>query len=265
MKCVLTIAGSDSSGGAGIQADLKVFAALGVYGTCAVTAVTAQNSLGVQKVSKAPPRTVAAQIDSVARDIGVDACKVGMLYSAQVVRVVAERIRRREIGNVVIDPVIFAKDGSRLLLARAVERLRRELIPECTLVTPNLVEAGELARTEVTDLESAREAARIIRDLGASWVLVKGGHLQADPIDVLYDGQTFVEYAGTRIGARPLHGSGCILSAAIAARLALGDSVPDAVRFAKDYVTAAIKDSVKIGKGGLWYYTGSTRGDQHEV
>jgi hydroxymethylpyrimidine/phosphomethylpyrimidine kinase len=257
VKRVLSIAGSDSSGGAGVQADLKVFADLGVYGLSVITAVTAQNSRGVQKVNKVPPRIVAAQIDSVTRDIGTDACKIGMLYSEQNVSTVAERIDRREIPNVVLDPVIYAKDGTRLLLSKAVQRMRRALIPRCTLVAPNLREAAELSKREVTDTESAKEAAKAIRDLGCRFVLIKGGHLEGEPIDLLYDGEGFIEFTGKRIADKSLHGTGCILSAAIAARLALGDSVPDAVKSAKDFVASAIKNSVKLGKGGLWYYSGS--------
>lgn len=256
MISVLTVAGSDPSGGAGVQADLKVFADLGVYGLSAVTAVTAQNSTGVQKVNTVPPRIVAAQIDSVTRDFGVKACKIGMLYAYQVVGVVAERIERRDIPNVVLDPVIFAKDGTRLLLAKGVTRLRRWMIPRCTLVSPNLVEAGELTKREVVTLNDAKEAARIIHDFGAPYVLIKGGHLEGEPIDILYDGEGFVDYPGKRVEGRNMHGTGCVLSAAIAGRLALGDSVPEAVRFAKDYVEFAIKNSVMLGKGELWYYTG---------
>lgn len=257
MRRALTIAGSDSSGGAGIQVDLRIFADIGVYGLSAVTAVTAQNSRGVQKINKVPPRIVAAQIDSVTRDIGVDACKIGMLYAHQVVDRVAERIARCEIPNVVLDPVIFAKEGTRLLLAQGVQRMRRNLISRSTLVTPNLTEAGELAKREVANLADAKEAARIIHGFGAAYVLVKGGHLDGEPIDLLFDGTEFVEYPGKRVAGKDMHGTGCVLSAAITARLALGDSVPDAVHFAKDYVTRSINNSIKLGKGGLWYYAGA--------
>jgi hydroxymethylpyrimidine/phosphomethylpyrimidine kinase len=256
VKVALTIAGSDSSGGAGIQADLKAFADSGVYGVTAITAVTAQNSLGVQKVNEVPPRIVAAQIDSVTRDIGVDACKIGMLYSQQVVSVVAERIARRSIPNVVLDPIIFAKDGTRLLHARAVQRMKRYLIPACTLVTPNLAEAGILAGLEVNNTDSAKDAARVIYNFGVKFVLIKGGHFANDPVDLLFDGTGFIEFYGKRVQDKDLHGTGCILSAAIASKLALGYSVPDAVGFAKDFITRALKNSFKFGKGKLWYYTG---------
>ncbi len=256
MKHVLTIAGSDPSGGAGIQADLKVFADLGLYGLSAVTAVTAQNSVGVQKINTVPPRIILAQIDSVVRDIGADACKIGMLFSPQVVGLVAERIERRSIPNVVLDPVIFAKDGSRLLLAKGVQRLRRFLIPKCTLVSPNLAEAGELTKRRVIDTDSAKDAAKALFDMGTPYVLIKGGHLAGEPVDLLYNGAEFTEFRGERIEGRNMHGTGCTMSAAIAARLAIGDTVPEAVRFAKDYVASAIKNSVKLGKGGLWYFSG---------
>lgn len=256
MSRALTIAGSDPSGGAGIQADLKVFTDLGVYGLSVITAVTAQNSKGVQKVVKMPPRAITAQIDSVTTDIGADACKIGMLYAYQAVNEVAERIRRREIRNVILDPVIYAKDGTRLLLARGVYRMKRALIPLCTLVSPNLVEAGELSGITVTDLESAKEAARVIHGFGARFVLIKGGHFEGEPVDLLYDGESFMEYSGKRIEGKSMHGTGCIMSAAIAAELAKGSTVPDAVRFAKCYVASAIESSIKLGRGGLWYFSG---------
>lgn len=256
LKRALTIAGSDSSGGAGIQADLKVFADLGVYGLSAITAVTAQNSRGVQKVNSVPPRIVSAQIDSVTTDIGVNSCKIGMLFAHQLVAVVAERIERRSIPNVILDPVIYAKDGTRLLLAQGVRRMRRFLIPKCTLVAPNIVEAAELSGRPVNDLNDARDAAKTIFDFGTPYVLIKGGHLEGEPVDLLYDGSSFTEFPGYRIADRSLHGTGCIMSAAIAARIALGDNVVDAVAFSKEYVTAAIKNSVKLGKGGHWYFVG---------
>lgn len=260
MRRALTIAGSDSSGGAGIQADIKVFTDIGVYGLSAVTAVTAQNSEGVQKVNKVPPRIVAAQIDAVTRDIGVDACKIGMLYSEQTVSIVAERITRRKIPKVVLDPVIFAKDGTRLLLNNAVHRMKRQLIPCCLLVMPNLAEAGVLAKSDVDDIDSAKEAAKVIHGMGAEYVLVKGGHLSGEPVDLLFDGEGFIEYPGTRVEGRVMHGTGCVLSAAITARLAARNSVQDAVKYAKDYVTSAIKNSIKLGKGGLWFYAGAGHG-----
>ena len=248
---VLTIAGSDSSAGAGIQLDLKVFERLGVYGMTVVTAVTAQNTLGVQKVEKVAPRIIAAQIDSVARDIGVDACKIGMLYHETAVDAVAERIDRREIPNVVLDPVIMAKDGTRLLSAKGVDRMKRRLIPRSLVVTPNAMEAGILAKMPVTSLDDLREAAAAIRGFGCRYVLAKGGHLAGELVDILYDGEVFLELPGTRVEGTPVHGTGCAFSAALAARIALGDSVPDAARFAKTFVAELIQSAVKLGKGNL--------------
>ncbi len=255
---VLTIAGSDSSGGAGIQADLKVFADLQVYGLCAVTAVTAQDSRGICKINKVPPRIIAAQIDAVMRDIGADACKIGMLYSPQAVSAVAGRIARREIRNVVVDPVVFAKDGTRLLCSRAVKRMRLELLPKSLLVTPNLADAAELAGFTVANIAEMREAAKKISDFGADSVLVKGGHLNGDPIDLLYDGMDFTEILGKRVEGPLMRGTGCILSAAIAARIALGDKVLDACVFAKKYVENLIQKSIPMGKGKTSFFAGWT-------
>lgn len=260
LKRVLTIAGSDSSGGAGVQADMRVFAEMGVYGMCAVTAVTAQNSLGVQKVEKIAPRIVAAQIDSCVRDIGVDACKIGMLYSHQIVNSVSERLRRREIKRVVLDPVTFAKDGTRLLLSKAVDCMKRQLLPLCELVAPNLEEAGLLSGIEVKDVSSAVDAAKAIFAMGSKNVLVKGGHFAGEPVDILFDGENVHRFSGRRIEGRVMHGTGCVLTAAIAARLALGESVYDAVKFAKDYVEQAIRSSVELGKGRLYYFNGTGGG-----
>ena len=251
IRRVLTIAGSDPSAGAGVQLDLKVFERLGVYGMTVVTAVTAQNTLGVQRIEKVSPTTIAIQIDSVARDIGVDACKIGMLYHETVVDTVAERIDRREIPNVVLDPVIMAKDGTRLLSAKGVHRMRHRLIPASLVVTPNAEEAGILAEMPVKGLDDLREAAAVIQGFGCQYVLAKGGHLAGEAVDVLYDGESFLELPGTRIEGTPVHGTGCAFSAALAARIALGDSVPDAARFAKGLVAELIKSAVKIGKGNL--------------
>jgi hydroxymethylpyrimidine kinase/phosphomethylpyrimidine kinase len=252
MKVALTIAASDSSGGAGIQADLAVFRELGVYGVCAVTNVTAQNSLGVHKINKVPPRIVAAQIDAVTRDFAVAACKIGMLYSPQAVDLVAERISRREIPNVVLDPVIEAKNGEILLTEPAIKRMKRSLLSKATLVTPNASEAQILTGIEVTDPASARDAAKALLEMGAHAALVKGGHIEGEPIDVLYDGRDFAEFAGKRI-EKTMHGAGCALSAAIAARLALGDDLRSAIAIAKDFVSRAIEQSVRLGKGQMTY------------
>ena len=248
---VLTIAGSDSSAGAGIQLDLKVFERLGVYGMTAVTAVTAQNTQGVQKIHKVPPRIISAQIDSVVRDIGVDACKIGMLYDPTAVDVVAERIARREIPNVVLDPMLAAKDGTLLIAHKGIRRMKRFLIPKALVVTPNAQEAEMLSGMPVRKLGDLKQAAAVIHDLGCRYVLAKGGHLEGEPVDVLFDGQDFIELPGIRIKGTPVHGTGCALSAAIAARLALGDSVMEAAKFAKDLVADLIKSAVKLGRGSL--------------
>lgn len=246
---ILTIAGSDPSAGAGVQADLRVFGRLGCYGMTALTAVTAQNTVGVQKIHKVPPRIIAAQIDSVMRDIGADACKIGMLYSEQAVDVVADRIHRREIPNVVLDPVIAAKDGARLLSSKGIERMKRRLIGQCLVVTPNAVEAGILAGVDVRSLEDLKHAAQAIHEFGCRYVLAKGGHLDGEPVDVLYDGDGFAEFRALRIEGTPVHGTGCAFSAALAARIALGHDVSSAAQFAKNLVAELIGSAARLGKG----------------
>ena len=253
MKIALTIAASDSSCGAGVQVDLAVLRECGVYGVCAVTNVTAQNSRGVHKICKAPPRIVAAQIDAVTRDFHVDACKVGMLFSPRMVDLVAERIHRRQIPNVVLDPVMRAKNGEELLRPAAVKRMIRSLIPKATLVTPNAQEAELLTGVCVVDNKSARAAAKALVDMGARYALVKGGHVKGEPVDVLFDGREFHEFTGKR-QEKVMHGTGCVLSAAIAAKLALGDDVVSAVEFGKGYVSKAIERSVRLGKGEMEYF-----------
>lgn len=250
---VLTIAGSDSSAGAGVQADLRVFERLGCYSTTVVTAVTAQNTIGVQKIHKVPPRIIAAQIDSVMRDIGANACKIGMLYAEQAVDVVVDRIDRREIPNVVLDPVIAAKDGTHLLSSKGIDRMKRRLIRRCLVVTPNAVEAGVLAGMEVRSLDELRHAAQVIHGFGCRYVLAKGGHLEGEPVDLLFDGREFTEFPALRIESTPVHGTGCAFSAALAARIAVGSDVPSAAGFAKDFVTDLIKSAVKLGKGSLLF------------
>ena len=255
MRVALTIAASDSSCGAGIQVDLAVFREIGVYGTCAVTNITAQNSQGVQKISKVPPRIVTAQIDSVTRDFDVAACKIGMLYSPQNVEIAAERIGRREIPNVVLDPMISAKNGEALLTGPGIKRLKRRLIPKVTLITPNADEATILTGIEVRDRSSARDAAGALVAMGAKAALIKGGHIDGQPVDVLFDGTDFNDFPGKRLN-KNMHGTGCVLSAAIAARLALGDHLMAAVTYAKQYVTQAIRRSQRLGKGRMDYFIG---------
>ncbi len=255
MRVALTIAASDSSSGAGIQLDLAVFREIGVYGVCAVTNVTAQNSLGVHKVNKVPPSIVAAQVDAVTRDFNVSACKIGMLYSPQTVSLVAERLSRREVPNVVLDPVMRAKNGEVLLTEPAIKRMKRLLIPNVALVTPNAEEARVLTGVVVADVATASEAAKALVEMGAGAALVKGGHIQGEAVDVLYDGADVFQFAGRRLD-KTMHGTGCALSAAIAARLSLGDDLPAAVSAAKEHVTQAIENSISLGKGKMQFYCG---------
>ncbi len=245
----LTIAGSDSGGGAGIQADLKTFSALGVFGMSALTAVTAQNTTGVYAVHEIPPEVVAAQIDAVVTDIGVDAAKTGMLSSAAIIEAVADRIRAHRIHHLVVDPVMVAKSGAPLLHPEAQQALRTQLLPLALVVTPNLHEAQALAGRDIRSLGEMKEAARRIRDLGPRYVLVKGGHLAGDPVDVLYDGEAFTELSALRIPTKHTHGTGCVLSAAIAAYLARGLQPPEAVREGKAFVTKAIEAGLPLGNG----------------
>lgn len=245
----LTIAGSDSGGGAGVQADLKTFAALGVYGMSAITALTAQNTVGVQGVLEIDPEFVSAQIHAVVSDIGVDAVKTGMLASAAIIARVAEDLRALAIETLVVDPVMVAKSGDPLLRADAIQSLIRELLPLALVVTPNLHEASALTRLEVVDASSMREAARKIHGMGPRAVVVKGGHLAGRPMDLFYDGRRFVELSNTRHETPHTHGTGCTFASAIAAGLARGLELPDAVKQAKDYVTGAIREGLAIGRG----------------
>lgn len=246
----LSIAGSDSGGGAGIQQDLKTFQALGVWGMTAVTAITVQNTTGVSGVVEVPPETVAAQIAAVASDIGVDAAKTGMLASAPIIEAVARAVRDHEIDRLVVDPVFISKHGDALLRADAVEALRTEVIPLALVVTPNAHEAGELAGIEVRTRDDQVEAARVILGLGARAVLVKGGHLEgAEAVDVLATAHGVVQIGGPRFETPNTHGTGCMLSAAIAAGLAKGLGLEPAVREAKRFVTGAIEHALALGKG----------------
>ncbi len=246
---VLTIAGSDSGGGAGIQADLKTFSALGTFGMTAITAITAQNTTGVYAVHEIPPEVVASQIDAVASDIGVDAAKTGMLSSAAIIEAVAERVRHHKIPNLVVDPVMVAKSGAPLLRPEARQALREKLLPLAAVVTPNLPETEALLGRPVRDVAAMREAAQALRDLGPRTVLVKGGHLSGDPVDVFCHEEGCEELWAERVPSRHTHGTGCVLSAAIAAYLARGLTVRDAVRRGKEFVTEAIRTGLPLGKG----------------
>jgi hydroxymethylpyrimidine/phosphomethylpyrimidine kinase len=244
----LTIAGSDSGGGAGIQADLKTFAAHGVYGTSAITAVTAQNTREVIAVAEVPEEVVAAQIDSVLEDIGAGAIKTGMLSSARIVSTVAERIEAWGIPTVV-DPVMVSKSGNFLLAPEAVSAVKRQLIPASLIVTPNHHEAAVLTGIEITSDDDAREAARSLADMGARIVVIKGGHRPGAPIDLVFDGTAFGELSAERIETENTHGTGCTYSAAIAANLALGFGPLESIARAKLYLTEALRTSYRVGGG----------------
>jgi hydroxymethylpyrimidine/phosphomethylpyrimidine kinase len=249
----LTIAGSDSGGGAGIQADLKTFAALGVYGASVLTALTAQNTQRVSAIHDVPAEFVTAQIDAVFSDLAVGAVKIGMLARAPVIEAVAAGLDRWKATNVVLDPVMIATSGDRLLAPEAIDALKRELLPRANLVTPNLPEAAALLGDEVAADERAMEAQALrILALGAKAVLIKGGHGEsAESADLLFDGSSSTRFAVKRIATRNTHGTGCTLSAAIAAGLAKGQDLATAARAAKDYVTKAIAaaDRLAIGQG----------------
>jgi hydroxymethylpyrimidine/phosphomethylpyrimidine kinase len=245
----LTIAGSDSSGGAGIQADLKTFHSFGVYGTSAITAVTAQNTLGVVGVHAIPLDQVRAQIEAVVSDLHPAACKTGMLATADLVATVAAEIRRHGLRNYVLDPVMVATSGDRLLAEDAVESVIRELLPLATLVTPNLHEAAILADMPVRSLVDMRIAAERIRRLGASAVLLKGGHLEHEAVDILLDEHGERLWRRHHVDTPHTHGTGCTLSAAITACLASGDSLPDSIEHAVRYVAKAIALAPGLGHG----------------
>jgi hydroxymethylpyrimidine/phosphomethylpyrimidine kinase len=247
---VLTIAGSDSGGGAGIQADLKTFLAHGVHGMSAITAVTVQNSIGVQGFYELEPRAVFEQIESVATDIGVDAAKTGMLASAPVMEAVADACERFAIPNLVVDPVAVSKHGDLLLRPDALETMRRRILPLATVATPNLGEVEQLTGVRVERRADMLQAAGAVRALGPRWALIKGGHLPGpEAVDLLFDGEEQVWLEAARIDTPHTHGTGCTLSSAIAANLALGLDVVTAVREAKAYLTGAIAGGFPLGKG----------------
>jgi hydroxymethylpyrimidine/phosphomethylpyrimidine kinase len=245
----MTIAGSDSGGGAGIQADLKTFAALGVYGTSALTAITAQNTIGVTGVHEIPTDIIAAQIEAIITDIGADAVKTGMLSSSAIVEVVAQELKRHRVEALVIDPVMVAKSGDPLLQQEAVEALRAKLVPLAAVVTPNIPEAEVLTGLKITSLDDMRLAAEKIIEMDVRGVVVKGGHLVGPATDLFYDGSRFQEFTAPRIDTKNTHGTGCTFASAIAAGLARRLSVIDSVAQAKEYVTEAIRRSFPIGQG----------------
>jgi hydroxymethylpyrimidine/phosphomethylpyrimidine kinase len=246
---VLTVAGSDPSGGAGIQADIKTFTSLKVYGMAVITALTAQNTVGVNAVLDVSPEFVSLQLDAVLSDIAPAAVKTGMLANTAIIEVVAGKLRQYGVSRLVLDPVLAASSGASLLDPAAVDTFKSALIPLALLITPNTEEAAVLTGSDVHSLRGMEEAARRLVDIGASYALIKGGHLEGDPVDVLYDGVSFTQYTATRITTSDVHGTGCVLSAAIAAYLATGFSIEEAVGSAKRFVTESIRRGLRIGRG----------------
>ena len=246
---VLTIAGSDSGGGAGIQADLKTFAALGVYGTSAITAITAQNTQQVTQVLELPPDLVAAQIDAVVSDIGADAVKTGMLASAEIIEVVAAKAREHNLQPLVVDPVMVAKSGDRLLREDAMQALRERLLPLATVLTPNLPEAEALLGRRLSSWDDIREGAKELVSMGAQAVVIKGGHREGPATDLFYDGQGFHEFTAGRVDTANTHGTGCTFASAIAAGLAKGTDLRGSVALAKAFVTKALQSAYPVGHG----------------
>lgn len=249
MKRILTVAGSDSGGGAGIQADLKAITVLGGYGMSVITALTAQNTMGVQGVHAVPIDFIARQLDSVLSDIGADAVKTGMLATPEIVETVSDGIKRYNIKILVVDPVMVAKSGDTLLGEDARETLKSVLLPLATVVTPNLPEAMVLCKSSVDTIDEMHDAARRIHDLGPPYVVIKGGHMQGRPVDLLFDGENFHTFDAPRLNQRNTHGTGCTFSAALATNLANGLAIVDAVGKAKEFITRAIAAGLDIGSG----------------
>lgn len=249
MKHCLTIAGSDSCGGAGLQADLKAFSAHGTYGMSVITAVTAQNTQGVFDVQDINPSVIAHQIEAIFDDIEVDAIKIGMVSQPQTIEIIAQTLKKYPLPPLVIDPVMISKSGYDLLQPEAKKALIEILLPMATLITPNLPEAEVIVGYKIDDLESMKRAAIDLHKLGCQYVLVKGGHLANDATDVLYDGNEFYIFEGKRFETINTHGTGCTISSAIAANLAKGYHVKDAVGLAKAYIEKAIQHGFSIGRG----------------
>ena len=248
---VMTIAGSDSGGGAGIQADLKTFAAHGVHGASAIAAITAQNTMGVSAVQEIELEIITAQIDAVVEDMCPVAVKTGMLSSPDIVRLVAQKALGYDWKTLVVDPVMVSSSGARLLRDEAIETYRRDLLPLATVATPNIPEAAELAGISISSSDDSREAARVINDFGVNYVIVKGGHLETSgqSVDLLYDGDSFTECALPWINSTSNHGTGCTFASALAARLALGDQIQTAFSSAKKYVWEAMNNAYAVGEG----------------
>ncbi|MEK3989998.1 MULTISPECIES: bifunctional hydroxymethylpyrimidine kinase/phosphomethylpyrimidine kinase [Robertmurraya] len=251
VKKALTIAGSDSGGGAGIQADLKTFQELDVYGMSVITAVTAQNTTGVQGVYKVPLEGIQEQLQSIAEDLRPDAIKTGMLFNSDTIDAVSRFIEFYEMKHVVVDPVMIAKGGASLLQNEAVKALKEKLLPLATIVTPNIPEAEVLTGIKIVTMDDRKQVAKLLHIMGAKTVMIKGGHDQGreEMIDLLYDGQQFHTFSSNRIPTKNTHGTGCTFSAAITAQLAKGSSVVQAVKVAKDFIQAAIEEDLHIGSG----------------
>ena len=247
---VLTIAGSDPSGGAGIQADLKAFSANGVFGMSVLTSITAQNTCGVSSVFHLPPDVIEAQLDAIFSDIPVKSIKAGMLATPDIIAAVSNKLATQTIEHLVVDPVMVAKGGHTLLEEEGISLLKTQLCPQAFLITPNIYEAHVLSGMTIHTIAEARAAAKIIHQLGCQNVLIKGGHLQEQPgTDLLFDGRFFRMYKGEYIQTQNTHGTGCTLASAIAAHLAKGKSIADAIEAAKQYTTEAIRHSFTLGKG----------------
>ena len=250
MKRALTIAGSDSGGGAGIQADLKTFCAFGVYGMSSITSITAQNTKGVEAIFDLPPSLVAKQIECVVSDIGVDAAKTGMLSNSSIIEVVAQEIKKFNIEKLVVDPVMVSKSGALLLQRDAVDTLVGELFPLSFLITPNLPEASFLVGEEIKNVSDMERACVSLKKWGPRYVLLKGGHLPGEEIvDILFDGEKFTLFPAPRVATKNTHGTGCTYSAAICALLSLGYPITEAVKVAREYMSEVIAHSLDLGKG----------------
>jgi hydroxymethylpyrimidine/phosphomethylpyrimidine kinase len=249
MKNALTIAGSDSCGGAGIQADIKTFSALGTYGMSVITAVTAQNTTGVRSIREMDLEIIKAQIECLYEDITVHGVKIGMVSSIQIIHTIAGCLQRLHAQNIVVDPVMVSKSGSHLLKPESRNELINSLFPLALVVTPNLFEAEAITGQKIETLEQMEKAALIICKMGAKNVIIKGGHLSGDAIDVFYDGKSITHMKGIRIDTKNTHGTGCTFSSAITAFIARGCPVPEAVKCAKEYITGAIKYSIELGHG----------------
>lgn len=267
MKKVLTIAGSDCSGGAGIQADLKTFSAHGVFGMSVIVSVVAENTARVLDIMDVTPAMIERQIDAVFEDIPPDAVKVGMLSTPACMAAVAKKLLEYRPANIVIDPVMYAKNGCPLMNPDAVDTLIDTIIPLATLLTPNIPEAEKIAGVAISSVADMEKSALLIYQMGCRGVLIKGGHADGDALDLLYDGKSFHRFSAPRIDTKNTHGTGCTYSSAIASNLALGLAMPDAVRRAKDYVTTAIQHALPIGNGcgpthHFWdlYHNGLTNG-----